>query len=442
MRIFKLAKLMLKNVVRSRRTLFFSSIGVVVGIATFIFFLSLGQGLEHLLRTKVFPTLPPNEIEVIPEVFATGRAEDLGKGYLTDADIERIRGMPKVTAVHGRVDSTVPATAYITADEAQRYRPGWRGIALDLIVDGIHPELVQQDRDFYGKRERFVDAGDDPGKPVPVIISNHLYNLYAMSAAPSLKIPVFPKEMIVGFRFHIRLGQGIFRGRSKMGEVRERYGEVVGFSNYGNRAGVTVPAQYLEFVNREYQGAEAARRFKSLIVTTASPEDKVELTRALREVKFRPEVDHQAEMVVQIVTTITLILSIVSFVIVVISAIHIMHTFFMLIYERKTEIGLMRSLGATRGDVRSLIVGEAFFLGLISGAFGVLVGFLFTRVCDWAVIYLAPSFSQFRGESFFAFPAEVIFGAIGFAAVFCALGATLPARQAARMEPAHALAVQ
>jgi ABC-type lipoprotein release transport system permease subunit len=442
MRAFKLTRLMLKNVVRSRRTLFFSSIGVIVGIATVLFFLALGYGLEHLLRTKVFPTLPPNEIEVVPEVFATGRMEDLGKSHLRDEDLERIRKIPKVTSVHARLDSTVPARAYITAEEAQELRPGWRGIALDMIMDGVDPRLVQADRDFFGKADRFTYDGDDPSKPIPVIIANSLYNLYVMSAAPSLKIPVFPKNAIVGFRFHIRLGEGIFRGRAKRGEIRERFGEVVGFSNYGNRAGVTVPSTFLKRVNLEYQGPEATERYKSLIVKTASPEDKVEVTRTLREMKFRPEVDHQAEMVVQIVTTITLILSIVSFAIVVISAIHIMHTFFMLIYERKTEIGLMRSLGATRGDIRVLIVGEAFFLGLLSGAVGVLLGFLATRICDYAIVALAPTFSQFRGDSFFAFPPMVVFGAVAFAAVFCALGATFPARQAARMEPAHALAME
>jgi putative ABC transport system permease protein len=435
MRVAKLGKLMVKNVVRSRRTLLFSSIGVIVGIATFLFFLSLGYGLERLLRVKVFPTLPPNEIEVVPEVFATGQRAE---AFLGEADLRKIQEIPKVTAVHQRLDCTFPATAYLEEQEARRY---FKKLvpSMDLFVDGVRSELVRADRDFFGKREKFTFHGDDPAKPIPVIIANSLYNLYIMSVAPSLKLPVFSRDLFIGFRFNIRLGQGITRGRARQGEIRERYGEIVGFSNYGNRAGVTIPSEYLELYNGIYDGPAAVHRYKSLIVQTSSPEDKVEVTGKLRELKFRPDVDHQAEMVVQIVTTITLILSIISFVIVIISAIHIMHTFFMLIYERRTEIGLMRSLGATQADIRVLIVGEAFFLGLLSGGIGVVAGYLFTRVGDYAVVSLAPSFSQFRGDSFFAFPPLIVLGAIGFAAVFCALGALLPARAAARLDPAHAL---
>jgi ABC-type lipoprotein release transport system permease subunit len=442
MRTAKLGRLVMKNVVRSRRTLFFSSIGVVVGIATFLFFLSLGFGLERLFRDKVFKSLPPNEIEVVPEVFATGRAEDARKASLGDEELEKVKRIPKVTGVFRRYEGAAPATAYIQEDDALR-RFGRRIPLISLLHDGVPPDLVQSDVEFFGKREKFRDHGDDPGKPIPVVIANWLYHMYATSAALTLKIPVFPREVIVGFRFNIRMGEDLpLRRRAKQGQIRELFGEVVGFSSYANKLGLTLPVEYVDRFNREYEGPEAAGRYKSLIVKTASPEDKLEVTQRLKELGFRPEVDHQAEMVVQIVTTITLILTIVSFFVVIISAVHIMHTFFMLVYERKAEIGLMRSLGATTRDVRLLIVGEAFLLGFLSGAAGVLLGYLATFAVDAAIPALAPTFSQFRGESFFAFPWWVVVGAVGFAGVFCALGAILPARQAARMEPARALAVQ
>jgi len=437
MRTAKLGRLMLKNVARSWRTLFFSSIGVVVGVAILIFFLSLGFGLQNLLHEKIFPSLPPNEIEVIPEVFATGQKAD---SFLSDEDLQKVLKIPKVTAVSRRLDCTFPATGYLSDDDAVRMFKR-RLPLVDLFMDGVNPKLVKADRGFHGKREKFVFHGDDPTKPIPVVIANSLYSIYLTSVAPSLKLPVFSKDVFVGFRFNMRFGQSPTRGRAKSGEVRERVGEIVGFSNYGNRAGITIPSQYLALYNKEYDGPAAAKRYKSLIIKTATASDKAEVTQALRDLRYRPEVDHLEEMVFKIVTIMAIIFSIVSAVIVIVAAIQIMHTFFMLIYERKTEIGLMRALGATRGDVRLLIVSEAFFIGLLSGGTGVLSGFLATIVADKIVTWLVPAFSQFGSTTFFAFPVQIVGGAIGFAALFCVLGALLPARRAANMEPAEALSV-
>jgi hypothetical protein len=436
MRIGKLGKLVAKNMLRSRRTLFFSSIGVVVGITTCVFFLSLGFGMQELLRERVLPKLPPNEIEVEPEVFATGRRSD---SFLTEGELEKIRRIPKVRAVHKRIDCAFPAMAYLEEDQARRYFQQLVPQTI-LFVDGVRSDLVRNDPEFFGNREKFVFPGDDPAKPIPVVISHRLYNLYVSTAAPQLKLPVFSKQMFIGFRFNIRLGRGVFREQAKQGRVRERFGEIVGFSNYGAALGVTMPAEYLELYNREYAGPEAAHRYKSLIVSTASPEDKVEVSEALRQNGFRPAVDQMAELVIKIATVVSIIFNLISLVIVAIAAIHITHTFFMLVYERKTEIGLMRSVGATRGDIRVLIVGEAFLLGLLSGAVGVGFGLLSTEVADWAAVRLWPNLAALRGPSFFVSPATVLLGALGFAALFCALGAILPARQAAQMEPARALA--
>lgn len=435
MRLGKLSRLMLKNVARSWRTLFFSSIGVVVGVAILLFFVSLRFGLETVLREKIFPSLPPNEIEVVPEVFATGQKAD---SFLSDEDLQKIRALPKVVGVHRRLDCTFPATAYLEEAAARRFFK--KALPqMDLFVDGVSATLVQGDKQFHGRREKFAFQGDDLGKPIPVVISNSLYSLYLTSVAPSLKLPVFAKDTFLGFRFNIRLGVGIARGRARQGEIKERYGEIVGFSNYGNRAGVTIPSEYLEVYNREYEGPEAAKRYKSLIVKTASAEDKAEVIAKLRELKFRPDVNFLEEMVFKVVTTLAIIFTIVSAVIILVSAIQIMHTFFMLIYERRSEIGLLRALGATRGAVRWLIVSEAFFVGLIAGTFGVAFGFGATLAADRLVTVFLPAFSQLDSDSFFRFPPVIVFGAVGFAAVFCTLGALLPARRAAGMEPAQAL---
>ena len=55
----------------------------------------------------------------------------------------------------------------------------------------------------------------------------------------------------------------------------------------------------------------------------------------------------------------TVVFSFISLVIMFVAAVNIMHTFLTLVTERRYEIGIMRAVGATRGDIRKLFLLEA-----------------------------------------------------------------------------------
>ena len=111
--------------------------------------------------------------------------------------------------------------------------------------------------------------------------------------------------------------------------------------------------------------------------------------------------------------------------------------FYMIIYQRKRELGLFRALGASRNHVRLIILGEAAFIGLFGGMLGAASGFGISRFVDWVAAQL-PEF-PYKPDTFFSFPSWVWFAAIGIAVIFCIFGAFFPANTAARREPAAAL---
>ena len=97
------------------------------------------------------------------------------------------------------------------------------------------------------------------------------------------------------------------------------------------------------------------------------------------------------------------------------------------VLERRSEIGLRRALGATRGQIRTQFLAEAILLSLAGGVVGVAAGVAATA------IYV-------RGHhDLLVIPARAWAGGLAAAVVIGALAGLLPAIRAARMSPTQAL---
>jgi len=97
------------------------------------------------------------------------------------------------------------------------------------------------------------------------------------------------------------------------------------------------------------------------------------------------------------------------------------------VLERRSEIGLRRALGATRGQIRTQFLAEAILLSLAGGVVGVAVGVAATAIYA-------------RGHhDLLVIPARAWAGGLAAAIVIGALAGLLPAIRAARMSPTQAL---
>jgi putative ABC transport system permease protein len=97
------------------------------------------------------------------------------------------------------------------------------------------------------------------------------------------------------------------------------------------------------------------------------------------------------------------------------------------VLERRSEIGLRRALGATRGHIRIQFLSEAIVLALIGGAAGVGAGAAATAI-----------YAHVKGWTT-AIPTDAWAGGMGAALVIGALAGLLPALKAARLSPTEAL---
>ncbi len=97
------------------------------------------------------------------------------------------------------------------------------------------------------------------------------------------------------------------------------------------------------------------------------------------------------------------------------------------VLERRSEIGLRRALGATKGHIRTQFLTEAVLLCLIGGVVGVALGIASTSVYahtkGWATVV----------------PPEAWLGGFAASLIIGAVAGLMPALRAARMSPTHAL---
>jgi macrolide transport system ATP-binding/permease protein len=113
----------------------------------------------------------------------------------------------------------------------------------------------------------------------------------------------------------------------------------------------------------------------------------------------------------------------------------IMNMMLVTVAERTREIGVMKSLGANQGHIRSYILTEASLLCVIAGVVAVVCGLLVNNVFSLCVSLFVPMLKEFRW----------VFAPVGLSAgllvsLLCGLGfGMLPASRAAKLDPAECL---
>jgi len=405
---------------------------------------------------------PIDRVEVIaPKTSLVG-----GRITLDDALVAQVKARAEVKQAFPKMKMTFPAK-------------GWgKLLGSDLrfevggFCDGIDPVLVQGDagaelfKDWEELEQgKMVDCGPEPENAcpeplyrycgwdrkchhrVPVLLSRTLIEIYNGSFAPAHSMPRIGvaaeaalQNRMRKLSFTIGLGESFIQGsadnlRSTPEQVSA---QLVAVSDKAMPIGMTVPIGYVRRWNARYVGEQAAREYSSIVVDVKDKDEVASFVSWVKKSGYETE-ESQAERFALVISIVTLLFLVISFVIIGLSAVNISHTFFMLISERRREIGILRAVGASRADVKKIILGEAAVIGFVGGGLGIAVGVAAARLIDFLSTRFVPDF-PFKPTTYFLFTPELLLGALGFAIAFCVVGAFFPASKAAAMQPAQALA--
>ena len=108
----------------------------------------------------------------------------------------------------------------------------------------------------------------------------------------------------------------------------------------------------------------------------------------------------------------------------------------MSINERKREFGLLRSLGATKGSISKVVMGEVGIVSLLGSVLGLAVGGLVLAVSEF---FLSQTYSISFIQPTTADLIEFTLGSLGLGMLIGIVAASFPAYRASRMDPYEAL---
>ena len=151
------------------------------------------------------------------------------------------------------------------------------------------------------------------------------------------------------------------------------------------------------------------------------------------QVKYTDTVGMMMTMVETILNAITYVLVAFTAISLVVSSVMIGIITYVSVVERTKEIGVLRSLGARKKDIKNLFNAETFIIGLSSGVFGVVV----TYLLQFGVNALLGALTGISTLAALPFSSALIMVAVSI--VLTLISGLIPASAAAKKDPVIAL---
>lgn len=189
----------------------------------------------------------------------------------------------------------------------------------------------------------------------------------------------------------------------------------------------------------EKTGSEIS--YDNLKVVVEDVENLPQVEESIRKAGFDTQSEAgSAEEIKKSNMVVTMILGGIGSVAFIVSAIGIINTMLMSIYERQKEIGVMKVIGASVDDVRSMFLIESGFIGF----FGGIVGLIISLIVGLAINSLAANsgfFGSMNGEAskIIIIPIWLSLVGVGFSSMVGVLAGYIPARRATRLSAIEAL---
>ncbi len=379
---------------------FLMLLAMSIGVGSVIILTALGEGARNYV-TAEFSSLGTNLVIVIP-----GRSETSGGGVATMIGVtERDLTLDDAMALtrHPKVSRIAPFN--IGAAEVS-----WQGRKRETTIQGSTHELLEL-RKWTMAQGKFLPKDDfDRANSVSVIGTNIRNELFGAHAA-------LGQWLRIGDRRFRVIGILADEGQSMGFDVKD----AVIIPVASAQSLFNVPSLFRIFV--EVKTREALPKVMSFIKDTIRDRHQgVEDVTVITQDAVLKTFD-------RILSALTYTVGGIAAISLIVAGILIMNVMLVAVSQRTSEIGLLKSLGASAKAILNLILIEAILLSSLGALAGLLIG----HAGSWAIRYAFPVLPAYP-------PTWATLASIIVALVTGVLFSLLPAKKAAHMDPVVALA--
>lgn len=374
-------------------------LGVVIGIMLVVIILALGAGIQNAITQKL-QMFGTDLISIAPGKETNPFLGLVGGQKFREEDLEALESIPGIKFVEPELLETLNVE--------------FKGEKKSTLVHGLYwkesIELIEGAEGFRLEEGRYP-LNDDVSEMV-----------LGSKAASSL------------FKNRVRVGDEII--------VKAKRLRVVGiFSPLGDAASDNIIFMSIKIFRNitglgKVAGSANVKIEPGANIDLVVTQIKAQLSKQEVVRDFAVITPEKANRLIGgVLSIIELVLAMLALISLVVGAVGITNTMYTSVIERTKQIGIMKAVGASDDAILSVFLIESGCIGLIGGLIGIVSGIFSAYLIGFASAY-------FGIHGIFSFASIDFFGLLVVLVITFITGiiaGILPARQAARMEPAEAL---
>lgn len=441
-----LIRMGLRNLFRRKVRTFLTILGVIIGTSSIVSMVSLGYGMNESFKNEIEKMGSLNVINVSQSYGRYGGSTSI---TLDDKAIENMGKIKGVSAVTPILDSSMKIVS------------GRYGAYVQIV--GIIPETMEE-FDFEISEGRQLIEGDGLNLVMGSYVPMQFYDLkarnyYYSDQDQKPKVDVMNDKLVMTFDMSYGdkktagIGGSTEEGQSaKPSKVYKV--KVVGLIKEGS-----ADKDYCVYMNiyelkklikenNKNQRSQQGQVYGSLqdgyqraMVKVKDMNDVQEVQNQIKEMGFEAySLTDYLESMKKTSATMQMVLGGIGAVSLFVAALGITNTMTMSIYERTREIGVMKVIGASLGDIRGIFLFESGMIGFTGGV----IGLGFSKLVSLLLNTFAGGLLNFMGSAgdgniISIIPVWLAVFAVAFATLVGLISGFLPARRAMKLSAIEAI---
>jgi putative ABC transport system permease protein len=415
MKIYKCLKIAINMVTHSKLRSWLTIIGIVIGVASVITLVSIGNGMEAGINDEL-SGLGGNIITITPGYSKAsgmgmpGHVPSSGSGSVSESDA--ILGRNDVQAL-----KSIPELEYIDTNIKDSADVYYFGKSAQLTVTGVDQSVWSDVTTLEILEGRLLDPADQNVVVIGYDLSRNYFD-----------------EPI---------------GINKILTIEEKSFKVVGIldessGTSSNGLSIYMPLQSAYQVlddktNNEYDSITVIAKDSADIDSVVTKiEKKLDIVRHVNTIDDKDytvtSMKQILEQISSVTGMITLFLGFVAGISLLVGAVGIANTMFTAVLEKTKEIGIMKAIGARNKDIMLIFLFNSGLVGIIGGIIGVFFGIVASYLLGGGLM------STPRGDSIETVVSlQIVVLALFISVVVGISAGMIPAYQGSKLKPVDAL---